>query len=466
MMATQSQSTNGKTGTTSAAPSVESETASVNGVRPSRRRGEQAAAVESSDSKPSTAKRTRVNSENAIRQTKRRAIRPQPVDKTPSEAGVNGNGLDQRAAKQKGVATRSATAKNINRSSSSDPEAVPAELLRQFVQVGRKYYFPDGARAFTDRGHKLTTPSENTEVVRSLISIAQARGWQQITVTGTERFRKEAWFAAKLSGLAVKGYQPTQFEQGHLVRTAARASLARDGVAPNMGRKGLPESDNNERPTQVRNAATERRDGLITGRLIDHGRATYHHDPHEPVSYFVKVETPRGERTLWGVDFERAFRQSLTKPEIGDYIGLRAVRQEAVTVKTREHDSDGKVLNEKDLTTHRNRWIVEKESFYEIRAAAAQMVRDPKIDARKGVREHPELAGTYLYLKGAKEVAQRRIRDPEDQRKFVATVRNALADAVARGEPLPPVRLRNRTADRASTRSTRSAERESAPVRG
>lgn len=465
-MATQSQLNKGTAGAAKSATSIEGETTKVNAVRPSRRRGEHSPAEESSDSKPSTAKRTRANSENTIRQSKRRAIRPEQTDKASSSVVVNANGLDKQAPKQQDKPSKDVGSEKIDHSSSSDPEAIPVDLLKQFVQVGRKYYFPDGARAFTDRGHKLTTPSENTEVVRSLISIAQARGWQQITVTGTERFRKEAWFAAKLSGLEVKGYQPTHFEQGYLVRTAARASLARDGDAANAGSTGLSGAGNGGQPAQARDATTERRDGLITGRLVDHGHATYHHDPHEPVSYFVKVETSRGERTLWGVDFERALRQSLTKPEIGDYIGLRAVRKEAVTVKSREHDPDGKILNEKALATHRNRWIVEKESFYETRAAAALMVRDPKIDARKGVREHPELAGTYLYLKGAKEVAQRRIRDPEDQRKFVATVRNALADAVARGEPLPPVRMRNRTADKASARATRNAEREPAPVRG
>lgn len=463
-MATQNESDDGNVdtrGTTSPKGSA----TNANGAHP-HRRDAQSQATNESELIAAASKRARANSENSIRQTKRRTIHRQATDKARGENVVKGDALDKRALESKGKPSSDVATPNVNHSSSFDPEAIPSDVLKQFVQVGRKYYFPDGVRAFTDRGKKLTTPSENTEVVRHLISIAQARGWQHITVAGTERFRKEAWFAAKLSGLDVKGYQPTQFEQGYLVRAAARASLVRDGDTANTSRRGSHDSANSERPTQVRNAVTERRNSLITGRLVDHGHATYHHDPHEPVSYFVKIETPRGERTLWGVDFERAFRQSLTKPEIGDYIGLRAVRQEPVTVKAREHAPDGKVLNEKALTTHRNRWIVEKEAFYETRAVAAQVVRDPKIDARKGVREHPELAGTYLYLKGAKEIAQRRIRDPEDQRKFVATVRNALADAVARGEPLPPVRLRNRAAERANTRVARSAEREPAPVRG
>ncbi|EQD63380.1 hypothetical protein B2A_02375 [mine drainage metagenome] len=90
------------------------------------------------------------------------------------------------------------------------------------MQVGKHYYFADGARAFTDRGGRLTTPSENTEVIRSLVAIAESRGWSEITVRGTERFRKDAWLAARLAGLKVRGFRPTEFEQAHLVRSLSR----------------------------------------------------------------------------------------------------------------------------------------------------------------------------------------------------------------------------------------------------
>src|ERR1700728_3726504 len=197
--------------------------------------------------------------------------------------------------------------------------AVPEEVRRRFVQVKNRYYFPDGARAFTDRGTRLTTSSENTEVVRSLIQIAEARGWTEVTVRGTERFRKEAWLAARLAGLDVRGYRPSEFEQGHLVRT-----LGRQGVAPAIDSVAA-----GDRPTPAEPDARtpEKRGGLLTGRLVDHGPAPYRHDPHEPMSYFVKLETGRGDRTLWGVDLERAFRQSLTQPQVGDEVGLRSVRQ-------------------------------------------------------------------------------------------------------------------------------------------
>ena len=84
-----------------------------------------------------------------------------------------------------------------------------------------------------------------------------------------------------------------------------------------------------------------------------------------------------------------------------------------------------------------------KQEFFEQRAAAAQIARNESIGARDTVRRHPELTGTYLNLHAA-ELASRGLRDPEDQRRFVAQVRGALADDVECGEPLQPVRLRDR----------------------
>ena len=83
------------------------------------------------------------------------------------------------------------------------------------------------------------------------------------------------------------------------------------------------------------------------------------------------------------------------------------------------------------------------------RAAAAQIVRNEHVGAREAVREHPEIAGTYLNLRAA-ELASRALRGPQDRQRFVAHVRSALPDDIERGEPLQPVRLRERAAARAA----------------
>jgi Large polyvalent protein-associated domain 7 len=327
---------------------------------------------------------------------------------------------------------------SFSRSTTSD--AVPEEITKRFVQVRSTYYFPDGAPAFTDRGNRLTTPSENTEVVRSLILIAKAREWNEIIVRGTERFRREAWLAARLAGIEVRGYQPTEVERAHLVRSLGRRDALSAGDNPVEPGETSPRRPDAETPP-------DRRGGLLTGKLIDHGRATYQHDLRQPMSYFVKFETPRGDRTIWGVDLERAFKESLTQPRAGEEVGLRAVRQDAVKVKKAARGADGKPSGIRELETHRNRWIVEKREFFEARAQAARTVRDTAVAPKQAVKQHPELVGTYLQMRAA-DLAARRFRDPEDREHFVAKVRSALADSVARGEPLPPVRLRERPRER------------------
>lgn len=354
---------------------------------------------------------------------------------------------------------------------SESKREVPEDVRRRFVQIKHEYFFPDGARAFADRGDKLTTQSENTEVIRSLIAIAQSRGWGEVRVRGSERFRREAWTVAQTVGVDIRGYKPTEFERSRAVRAIAQRSAAESR------RIAEPREQPKDRVATGQSPDSSTRDvkpgGLLTGRLIEHGRAPYRHDMKEAMSYYATIETPTGERTVWGVDLERAFKESLSKPVVGDQVGLRAVRQEPVTVKARERDPEGKVVRERDLNTMRNHWIVEKREFLQERAAAAQTLRDPSIDPKQGARKHPELVGTYLQMHAA-EIAAKQLRDPEDQKRFVEKVREALATSVARGEPLAPVRLKERgrteeTKEKPSTKSPgvrTTREREAVPVRG
>lgn len=351
--------------------------------------------------------------------------------------------------------------------------AVPDEIKRRFVQVGNKYHFPDGARAFTDHGNRLTSPSENSEVIKSLISIAQARGWSDITLSGTERFRKEAWFAARVAGLDVRGYSPTEFEQGRLVRTLAREQASASQDRPLSEARSTPISAPGVRSSADRGrdvsdsagaSSGNRQRSLQIGRLVDHGVAPYLHDPHNEMSYFLRIETPGGEREIWGVDLQRALKESLTGPRIGDEIGVRATRRDAVKVLRPERDEEGRVVGKKELETHRNAWIIEKRDFFRERAQAARVLRDANVDRQAAVKQHPELLGTYLQLHAA-ELAAKTIRNPDDQRRFVASVRTALADSVARGEPLPPVPLKEPPTQRREPRTPSAPHRSAAPSR-
>ena len=322
--------------------------------------------------------------------------------------------------------------------SPADLESIPQEVRERFVNLGRKYFLPAGELAFQDHGHKLTTPSENTEIVRSLIEIARARGWQDITVSGTESFRRAAWQHAVAAQLSVRGYTPTALEEAQLARTLARRQVGDpDRGSSERGVESRPQvaAVPAELPTHTVSPRRQR-ERVVFGELVDHGRENFRFSPHEDVSYFVKIKTERGPEILWGKDLERALRESKTQPQTGERVGVRQVGQEQVTVQARKRDEDGQVIHEQPLKTHRNAWLVETERFFKERAEAAQTVLDSRIAPRTALESHPQLAGTYLALGAAEKLAAQRFEDPEDRRRFVAIARAALSHSIERGEPL------------------------------
>lgn len=429
-----SQDAEGRDPTSNTAGDTPGAKSSSSRRRARRANGEDERRAESSEG----TRRAREASVNAIRPAKtperRRESPARPSAQQPPVAATETPSAPTAAAPSKPVEAQ------------GDPWTVPQSVRDRFVQDGRRFYFPDGAAAFKDLGRRLTTKSENTVVVGSLIEIARSRGWNEITVSGTERFRQEAWRQARLAGLDVRGYKPSVAEQARLVRALDRARDASrpEGTPSETSRPSAaaPVSQVAEAGSRAGSAPREASRERLVGKLLDHGRDAYRHDQNEEPSYFVRIETPTGKREIWGRDLERAMTKSLTQPQIGEEVTVQRTGREPVTVSRQKKDAEGRVVGEQDVSTYRNRWVIERSDFFESRAAAAHLLRDPSIDPKRAVGRHPELAGTYLNLKAA-EIASRVIRDPEDQKRFVALVRGALADQIERGEPLQPVRLRD-----------------------
>lgn len=119
---------------------------------------------------------------------------------------------------------------------------IPADVAKQFDRVGNKFYQPaDRERtdpAFEDKGNKLQTKSDSEMISDSLVRIAHARGWDDIKVSGTEQFRRQAWIEAQQLGMSVKGYTPTEEDialaEG---RKARKAQDAEKGAPPIRARE-------------------------------------------------------------------------------------------------------------------------------------------------------------------------------------------------------------------------------------
>jgi putative DNA primase/helicase len=175
----------------------------------------------------------------------------------------------------------------------------------------------------------------------------------------------------------------------------------------------------------------------VSGELVGHGPARFRNEPNGAPSYFITVRTDRGERTLWGHEIKRALDDSRTKPKPGDQVGVRENGIDPMMFLLRERNDRGHVINEWRADTPRPHWIIEKREFFNERAAAAKVLRDPRTLRHEAIRNHPELDGAYWALDGAVKTAAKLNLDPASRERFVDMVREALAFTTERGVPLP-----------------------------
>jgi hypothetical protein len=151
---------------------------------------------------------------------------------------------------------------------------VPEAVSRRFLKVDQDYFFPDRTPAFSDRGNRLATRGAHPEVVRSLIEIAKARGWDEVTVRGEESFRRSSWMEATLNGMKVAGYQPTALDLAELANRPARNIVERGRLQqkdrppkkeePQAARPTLPKPSHSQVPTVPNPAVPSNLDPTLT----------------------------------------------------------------------------------------------------------------------------------------------------------------------------------------------------------
>jgi hypothetical protein len=197
-------------------------------------------------------------------------------------------------------------------------------------------------------------------------------------------------------------------------------------------------------PKQRGDRSTE--SAIAVGKLIDYGPAHYRFDETKGQSFFVRLETRHGSELRWGVDLERAFTESKTRPQVGDEIGVELLGAKPVAVKANVFDETGRVVGEREIAKHRNSWLVEKREYFEQRARRAQALRDEGRKKDDVVREHPDLVGTVATVRLAELFAAQNIGGTRDQREFVRLVRDVLACGIEQELPMLTPKLRDTNA--------------------
>ncbi|TCG09610.1 hypothetical protein BZM27_04665 [Paraburkholderia steynii] len=202
---------------------------------------------------------------------------------------------------------------------------------------------------------------------------------------------------------------------------------------------------------------TQKPPAVTAGILVEHGAARFHHDPKENESYYATVRTESGDRTVWGLDLERAIGESGVQP--GQRIELERGGSKVVTVKQRQFDENGHELAPNEVESRRNAWRVSSPDLSQLltpeqreRIEAARR----EVDERRRINEARErfLNGEWHYTEAqqatlaaarerikeqaAREVLEDEIRGlPEAQQEQLrGEFESAVAEARAGNRPL------------------------------
>jgi hypothetical protein len=287
---------------------------------------------------------------------------------------------------------------------------LPEQVLAMYtIKDGRYHDRTSDALRFQDHGKKLSTQVEDRVVVSDMIAIAAAKSWDHVELKGSETFRQMAWQEAELRGIRTTGYKPSEHdlqqldflkrERGAGERIAAAPKAEKDAkpvntIEVNLDREVQAPASAKEAASHVPSDARDQRDGpkgAIIGRLVDHGRANYNHDKDEKPSYYVTLQTPAGERTVWGKDLERSMAGGQFKA--GDGISLEVRGAAPVKIDANVRGDDGTIAGRETISAHRNEWEVKPAGLVVMRTLSAD--EKLKVDAAyrildKELAKYPE----------------------------------------------------------------------------
>ena len=334
--------------------------------------------------------------DNAIRPTPDRDrarpvhadVKPESVARPTTGQGAGKDEPTAGAEKERGSAeSRRSTEDSATQSEQS---AVPAHIAAKYLVKGNTYHFDDQTVAFVDQGRSLTAQTHNKAIIQDLIQIAKSRDWQEITVSGSRAFRREAWREASTAGLTVNGYSASALERAAVERKRGRQDAERTTEPPlSKGEAGASERPPHQ--SAVPQKASERmtpRD-VVYGQLVAHGEAPYRHDPNQSLSYFVTIKDATGaERTSWGVGLEEAIRDSQTSPTVNDAVGIRRAGNTPVTVVQRSVDENGEIITQ-TIGAKRQTWEVEKAEYFSREPSAASVRESPPATKEKPAAGRP-----------------------------------------------------------------------------
>lgn len=310
---------------------------------------------------------------------------------------------------------------------------VSQEQRGLFNKGSTEFTFRDGNHqgrmAFVDAGKSLTTELEDKSTIRAMVEVAIAKNWEEITVSGSDDFRRNAWVEASLNGLQIRGYDPREADkqllaelrdrlpqprpqdrqqapaQPNAISVAqreqsraearqpviqpvlqpghqpghqpARAQRHIDGDSLTLQEKTVLDNsraflDSRALGPQFTEATLRelesklRGERVYVGEIVDHGKAPYRFDKKNDDSYFVTLKTPSGEQVVWGKGLAEAVRER----SVGEQVVLQNIGKRNVTVEAGIRNELGVLMSTQTKGSRLNEWQAEPLSRYSVQARA------------------------------------------------------------------------------------------------
>ena len=302
---------------------------------------------------------------------------------------------------------------------------VSQEQRGLFNKGSTEFTFRDGNNqgrvAFVDVGKSLSTELEDKSTIRAMVEVATAKKWTEITVSGSDDFRRNAWVEASLNGLKVRGYEPREADKQLLAELRERLPQPKSQPQP-QDRQQAPAQPNAITVTEREQSRSEPRrpvvqpervqrhiDGdsltlqektvldtsrafldskalgpqfteatlrelesklrgerVYIGEIVEHGKAPYRFDKKNDDSYHVTLKTPSGEQVVWGKGLADAVRER----SVGEQVVLQNIGKRDVTVEAGIRNEQGQVVSTRTKDSQLNEWRAEPLSRYSVQARA------------------------------------------------------------------------------------------------
>jgi hypothetical protein len=185
---------------------------------------------------PAVLAEAREKDEDAIQPVERRdgenKLKKQAVD---AISRIAASGAD--AISDAGSSKRAETESTQTQQDAADGS--PKTLLNgRFILRDEGQYFrvADGVEstrvALVDEASKIRFVDKQMDTFQAAIELAKHKQWEAILVTGSEKFRSEAWHHARMAGLEVVGYEPSEKDVATLKAAQEARTKVNHGKAP------------------------------------------------------------------------------------------------------------------------------------------------------------------------------------------------------------------------------------------